>query len=522
MPDDVLERAQRRGARRRDHAGRGGRSSATPTLMARAALPVALPGQHARPAVGARGRRWAARRRWTTSPTPSSTRSPRDGFDLVWFLGVWQTGEAARAVSRVEPRLAGRVPARPARLPRGGRRGSPFAVRDYHVHADFGGDEALARLRERLRGRGLRLMLDFVPNHVAPDHPWVDEHPEFFIDGDRGAARRRSRRTAARSRPRRATDPRLRPRPVLRRLAGHAAAQLRQSGAAGGDARRAAADRRRSATASAATWRCWSCPTSSSGPGASAADAVLAAGHAAVRARGARTSSSWPRSTGTSSGRSSSRASTTPTTSGSTTGSSAGEARPVREHLYAGLDYQDHLARFLENHDEPRAAATFPPEVHRAAAVITFFTPGLRFFHRASARAGRCGSRCTSAAGPTEAPDEAIARLLRPPARLPERPGFRDGNWQLLAAAGMGRQRSSDDFIAFSWTGPGERRRLVAVNYADHRSQCYVGLPWGDLRGRTWRCPTDESKPSTTARATTSPSGGSISTCRPGGFTSST
>src|SRR5919108_430594 len=41
-------------------------------------------------------------------------------------------------------------------------------------------------------------------------------------------------------------------------------------------------------------------------------------------------------------------------------------ARPVREHFHAGLDYQNKLARFLENHDEPRAAATFSPEIHEA------------------------------------------------------------------------------------------------------------------------------------------------------------
>src|SRR5207247_7031969 len=57
-------------------------------------------------------------------------------------------------------------------------------------------------------------------------------------------------------------------------------------------------------------------------------------------------------------------------------------ARPVREHFHAGLDYQNKLARFLENHDEPRAAATFSLEVHEAAAVITFFSPGLRFLHQ--------------------------------------------------------------------------------------------------------------------------------------------
>ena len=29
----------------------------------------------------------------------------------------------------------------------------------------------------------MKLLLDFVPNHVAPDHPWVTEHPEYFVRG---------------------------------------------------------------------------------------------------------------------------------------------------------------------------------------------------------------------------------------------------------------------------------------------------------------------------------------------------
>jgi glycosidase len=51
-------------------------------------------------------------------------------------------------------------------------------------------------------------------------------------------------------------------------------------------------------------------------------------------------------------------------------------AGTVRDHLRAEIDYQHHLARFLENHDEPRAAATFAPEIHRPASLVTFLTPG--------------------------------------------------------------------------------------------------------------------------------------------------
>ena len=53
----------------------------------------------------------------------------------------------------------------------------------YIVDPHLGGPRALAIARKELAKRGLRLILDFVPNHVAPDHPWVSQHPEFFIQG---------------------------------------------------------------------------------------------------------------------------------------------------------------------------------------------------------------------------------------------------------------------------------------------------------------------------------------------------
>src|SRR5262249_42323940 len=61
--------------------------------------------------------------------------------------------------------------------------GSGFAIVSYEVHPALGGRAALMRLRNRLRQRGLRLMLDFVPNHTALDHRWVEEHPEYYVSG---------------------------------------------------------------------------------------------------------------------------------------------------------------------------------------------------------------------------------------------------------------------------------------------------------------------------------------------------
>src|SRR5206468_4194073 len=61
--------------------------------------------------------------------------------------------------------------------------GSPYCVRRYVVDDSFGGPLALAEARAKLAARGVRLLLDYVPNHVAPDHPWVTTHPELLVNG---------------------------------------------------------------------------------------------------------------------------------------------------------------------------------------------------------------------------------------------------------------------------------------------------------------------------------------------------
>jgi hypothetical protein len=61
--------------------------------------------------------------------------------------------------------------------------GSGFAITAYVSDIRVGDEDALIRLRDRLHDRGLKLMLDFVPNHTAPDHPWVKAYPEYYVSG---------------------------------------------------------------------------------------------------------------------------------------------------------------------------------------------------------------------------------------------------------------------------------------------------------------------------------------------------
>ena len=165
-----------------------------------------------------------------------------------------------------------------------------------------------------------------------------------------------------------------------------------------------------------------------------------------------------------------------------------GHARPVREHFHAGLDYQTKLARFLENHDEPRAAATFAPRVHQAAAVITSFIPGLRFFHQGQfeGRKKRISPHLVRA--PEESPDKEMEEFYDHLLAILRKPIVKSGEWQWLACQPAWDGNGSwDSFVAHSWRGSGGERMLITVNYAPHPSQCYLNLPFPEIKNRSVR-----------------------------------
>ena len=101
------------------------------------------------------------------------------GFDWIWFLSVWQTGFGAQRISRSNAEWRREFQETLPDLREEDIAGSGFAITGYTVHQNLGGDVALARLRERLHKRGLKLLLDFVPNHMGLDHPWIEDHPDY-------------------------------------------------------------------------------------------------------------------------------------------------------------------------------------------------------------------------------------------------------------------------------------------------------------------------------------------------------
>jgi hypothetical protein len=416
------------------------------------------------------------------------------GFSWVWPLGVWQTGSAGRAVSRKDVRLRGILQSQLPDLREEDISGSPFAITAYEVHRDFGGDPALEVLRERLRSRGMKLLLDFVPNHVGPDHQWVYERPEYLIHGspdDLAHEPQNYVRMSTRLGPRilaYGRDPYFDGWPDTIQLNyRHAGLREAQINVLGGIAERCDGVRCDMAmllepAVIARTWGERARPVD----GSPAKDAPFwPEALAAVRRRRPEfqlvAEVYWDLEWAlqqegfdfTYDKRLYDRL-------------HDGKARPVREHLMADPAFANRCLRFLENHDEPRAAATFPFPMHQAAAVVAFFAPGMRFFHEGQLDGRQSFVSMHLGRRPVEPADPEVRAFYGRLLTVLARPEVHEGRWQLERCRPAWQGNATDDqFIVSSWR-QGERVLLAAVNYGPSQAQSYVTPALPDLAGRRW------------------------------------
>lgn len=316
---------------------------------------------------------------------------------------------------------------------------------DYRLDRSLGEDAALDRFRERLHRRGLRLMLDFVPNHVAPDHPFVLEHPDYLLEGTPDDLDREPRnwarvgdRVVARGRdpyfPGWADTLQLDYRnPSLQ----EAMSDLLRSLATRCDGLRVDMAMLLLPEVFGRTWGepvppdFWAMALprlKERRPDFTLVAEVYWDLEWTLQQKGfdfTYDKRLYDRLR-------------------------AKEAEPVRLHLLAEPEFSRRCVRFIENHDEPRAAAVFPPDVHRAAAVIAFFAPGMAFFHEGQLEGRKKHASIHLRRRAEEAPDPALGRFY--------------GSLLSLAAHRRGPMRVLDtthpDFIAFT-----RGDLLVAVNY---------------------------------------------------------
>ncbi|MBI4711221.1 MAG: alpha-amylase, partial [Candidatus Omnitrophica bacterium] len=103
------------------------------------------------------------------------------GFDYLWLMGVWTRSPGSAAHAAKEPGLCRAYDLILPDWKREDVTGSPYAIFGYQLDPYLGRPEELLQLKMKLNGLGLGLILDFVPNHLAFDHPWTAERPELFV-----------------------------------------------------------------------------------------------------------------------------------------------------------------------------------------------------------------------------------------------------------------------------------------------------------------------------------------------------
>jgi glycosidase len=156
----------------------------------------------------------------------------------------------------------------------------------------------------------------------------------------------------------------------------------------------------------------------------------------------------------------------------------AGHAPSVRSHLLADIAYQNRSVRFLENHDEPRAATVFGDERQMASALIAFMCPGMRFFHDGQTEGKRKRISPHLIRGPIEPVRSGIQEAYHRLLGILDSPLLRTGRWQLLATTEAWPSNfTHQDFIAMQWDGDGGQSITVVVNYSEHTSQARLWIP---------------------------------------------
>jgi hypothetical protein len=407
------------------------------------------------------------------------------GFDAVWFMGVWERSPAGIEISMRNTGLLEDFRRALPDFSAPDNVGSPYCVRRYVVDEHIGGPNGLAAARSMLRERGLRLILDFVPNHVAPDHPWVGEHPEYFVQGSADDARNdpASFVEAGGTVFARGRDPYFPAWPDVLQLNAFQPG-LRQAVVETISEIAGQCDGIRCDMAmlmlNAIVERTWGARAGSKPP-----DEYWATTIAAIKDRHpefrflaeAYWDLEWELQQ---------------------QGfdycydkklydrMEHGDAESVRQHLLADASYQDRLVRFIENHDEPRAAATFSGDKGRAAAVAILTLPGARLLHEGQLEGRKVRLPIFMGRRPAEPLDQDLAAFYGCLLKATNRDVFRNGAWRLCERSGWPDNQSFLNLLAWCWV-KGDERYLVVINYGPLAAQARVRVPWDELRRRQWR-----------------------------------
>jgi hypothetical protein len=406
------------------------------------------------------------------------------GYDAVWLMGVWQRSPAGVAIALSNEELVTGFRAALPDWTAADVVGSPYCVRGYVVDDRLGGPRGLAIARTALAERGMRLVLDFVPNHVAPDHPWTATSPELFVNGtveqldhDPSSFMRVADHVLANGR-----DPYFPAWPDVVQLNAFAP-ELR---AAVVETLCDIADRCDGVRCDMAmlvmndvfarTWSGMVGPAPEADYWPTVIDAVRRAHPDFLFVAEAYWDLEWAllqqgfdycydkrlydrlRH---------------------------GPADEIDGHLHADPDYQQGLVRFVENHDEPRVPTAFGTNRSQVAAVAALTQTGMRLIHHGQLSGRQVHLPVFLGRYPTEPTDATIERFYRAFLSVLADPVFHDGRWQLCTRSGWPGDAGYRALVSWCWTG--QDRWLIVVNPSDAAAAGLIHTRWQDVRGQQWK-----------------------------------
>lgn len=418
----------------------------------------------------------------------------KKGIDFLWLLGVWKTGPAGRQVSQSNPAWQDSFKKALPDVDQEDITGSPFAIRSYQVDPVLGGARSLARLRQRAKALGLGICLDFVPNHTAMDHPWVKEKPHFYIQGtqaDLDSSPENFISLKTKEGPKifaHGKDPYFPGWADTLQLNYHNK-EFRQ--AMKGELVRIAK--------SCDALRCdmamlvlpevfdktWSKPAGAKNSQVVSGDFWPEAIRLAKKANPpilfiaeAYWNMEWKL-----------------LSQGFDFAYDKklydrlvhGDCNGVRLHLGADWDYNCKMVRFLENHDEPRALEAFGFDKEKAAAIISYFSPGLLFFHEGQWDGRKVQTSIHLNRRQKEKPVKEVQAFYLKLLKALALPNLRAGMWQLGAPAPVWEGNATwGQITAMFRQGTEGEIYLAAVNYGASQGQCRLTCPFPTLEGKNW------------------------------------
>ncbi|HVO44513.1 MAG TPA: alpha-amylase family glycosyl hydrolase [Aggregatilineales bacterium] len=406
-------------------------------------------------------------------------------IDIVWLMGVWERSPRSRELGQQHPDLQGEFKrALPTYTPERVA-GSPYAVHRYEVDTRLGGRDGLAAFRATLKQRGIDLILDFVPNHTAVDHPLTIEAPECFIRGTRADL------TAA---------------PGSYFAVPEANAGAGAVIAYGRDPNFPAWTDTAQLNAFSPQMRAWTVRTlqeiASQCDGVRCDMAMLMVNRIFAR--------TWEQAPESIPGTEFWSAVIPPVKAQAPDFLFIAEVywdmeaelhglgfdfcydkrlydrlrrqepASVRDHLLAEMAYQERLVRFIENHDEPRAVSAFGIEKAKASAVLSATLPGATLFHEGQFEGRQTRVPVQLDARPGEPPIDELTRFYRLLTAELRHPAYHDGTYMALAVNPIvGQDGGIHQIVAFAWALGSDINdwRIVIINLSDQVVRGRVMIP---------------------------------------------